>query len=104
MERHLAKEITKARADEINAAWDAATSTQRLSMPRIQWFSVGGDTTYYETTPSQLELAAAARIAELEAALDEINAASFREDRTRENTVMVPIGAWDNAMRVIARS
>lgn len=39
------------------------------------------------------------RIAELEAALDELHGASYRLD---SGTMAVPLGAWDNAMRVIA--
>lgn len=66
------KKITKERADEITAAWDAATDVQRLGMPRIQWLYVSGgndETDYWEHEPPPLEKAAAARIAELEAAL-----------------------------------
>lgn len=66
------KKITKERADEITAAWDAATDVQRLGMQRIQWLYVSGgndETDYWEHEPPPLEKAAAARIAELEAAL-----------------------------------
>lgn len=68
----MSKKITKERADEITAAWDAATDVQRLGMPRIQWLYVSGgndETDYWEHEPPPLEKAAAARIAELEAAL-----------------------------------
>ncbi len=44
------------------------------------------------------------RIAKLEAALDEIRGASFEMSRAANGTVQtmcVPIGAWDNAMRSI---
>ena len=59
------KEISKERAEELDAAWNAATDTQRLSMNRMSWF--GADTvTYYEETPSKLELKAAARIEKIE--------------------------------------
>ena len=61
-------EISKERAEAIDAAWNAASDTQRLGMPRMSW--IGADAvTYYEEQPSKLELKAAARIAELEAAL-----------------------------------
>ena len=71
------KKITKERADEITAAWDAATDVQRLGMQRIQWLYVSGgndETDYWEHEPPPLEKAAAARIAELEASLGKINA------------------------------
>lgn len=61
-------EISEDRANELNAAWDAANSTQRLRMPRVSWFAA--DTvSYFEEKPSKLELAAADRIAKLEDAL-----------------------------------
>lgn len=44
------------------------------------------------------------RIAELEAALDEIRGAAFEMSRVATGTVQimcVPIGAWQNAMRFI---
>ena len=44
------------------------------------------------------------RIAELEAALDEINGASFPMSKARDGSVQtmcVPIGAWENAMRFL---
>lgn len=69
------KKITKERADEITAAWDAATDVQRLGMQRIQWLYVSGgndETDYWEHEPPPLEKAAAARIAELEAALRDV--------------------------------
>lgn len=63
-------EISKERADEIDAAWNAATATERLSLPRMSWLCVGGDTSYFESEPSELEKLAAARIAFLEAAIE----------------------------------
>ncbi len=45
-----------------------------------------------------------ARIAELEEALDEIQSAAFPLSTARNGnveTMCVPIGAWDNAMRFI---
>jgi hypothetical protein len=71
----MGRKITSERADELTAAWDAASSTERLSMKRIQWFSAGNDTTFWEMDPSPLETKAADRIAELEAALRELVAA-----------------------------
>ena len=66
------KEITKERAEELDAAWNAATDTQRLSMNRMSWF--GADSiSYFEETPSKLELVAAARIKELETALRNVD-------------------------------
>ena len=47
---------------------------------------------------------AAKRIADLEAALDEIRGAAFEMSRSAQGTVQtmcVPIGAWENAMRFI---
>jgi len=47
-----------------------------------------------------------ARIAELEAALDEIRGAAFPLSTARNGlheTMCVPIGAWDNAMRAITQ-
>lgn len=78
-------EITKERADELTAAWEAATDTQRLSMNRISWF--GSDTIkYFEEKPSKLELKAAARIAELEGALLKWR----NEAKDGDMTLMVP--------------
>lgn len=62
-------EISKERADELDAAWQAASDTQRLSMNRVSWFSAE-TTTYFEETPSKLELSAAAHIKVLEDELD----------------------------------
>ena len=58
-------EISKERAEEIHAAWEQASSTERLRLTRMEWVSANG-TTYYETQPSALEIVAAERIAELE--------------------------------------
>ena len=78
------KEISKERAEELDAAWNAATDTQRLSMNRMSWF--GADTvTYYEETPSKLELKAAARIEKLEAALGEIAANTYGTELTNSD-------------------
>ncbi|MBX9862927.1 MAG: hypothetical protein K2Y42_09265 [Hyphomicrobium sp.] len=63
----MATEISEQRAEELRAAWDAATPTERLSLNRVSWFSAGQDVTYWENTPSELERAAASRIAALEA-------------------------------------
>lgn len=63
------KAITQERAEELDAAWKAASEMERLTMNRMSWFSGGGSTEYYEEEPSRLERAAAARIATLEAAL-----------------------------------
>jgi hypothetical protein len=63
------KEITKERAEELDAAWKAATDTQRLTMNRMSWFSSDGSATYWEEEPSTLEKAAGARIKNLEDAL-----------------------------------
>ena len=57
--------ISKERADEIDAAWQAASMTERLSLQRCQWFAAD-TTTYYELPPTELERYAAKRIAELE--------------------------------------
>lgn len=85
----MSKRITKERADEITAAWDAATDVQRLGMPRIQWLYMSGgngETDYWEHEPPPLEKAAAARIAELEAALRDaipflaVNMDKYRRD------------------------
>jgi hypothetical protein len=63
-------EISEERFDELNAAWEAATPTERLRLNRTSWFCVGGKgTSYYEHKPSELEQHAATRIAELEATL-----------------------------------
>lgn len=81
----MSKKITKERADEITAAWDAATDVQRLGMQRIQWLYVSGgndETDYWEHEPPPLEKAAAARIAELEVQLS-----SMREERDLAVTV-----------------
>ena len=61
-------DITKERADELHAAWEAASDTQRLTMNRMSWF--GAETiSYFEHQPSNLERKAAARIEALEEAL-----------------------------------
>lgn len=59
--------VSEDRAKELDDAWEAATDTQRLTMNRISWFSDGETTTYIEEKPSKLEVAAAERIADLEA-------------------------------------
>lgn len=64
--------ISKERAEEIDAAWQAATPTERLRLPRMSWLSVGDDCDYYEENPPKLELDAADRIEALESALREI--------------------------------
>ena len=63
--------ISKERADELDAKWEAASPTERLRLPRLSWFAAD-DVTYFETPPSKLELQAADRIAELEAALRDL--------------------------------
>lgn len=69
----MSTEVSKERADEIDAAWQAASMTERLSMPRLQWLSVGdGDTKFWELRPTTLEVFAADRIAKLEEALREM--------------------------------
>lgn len=62
------KEISKDRADEIDAAFHAASPTQRLSLPYMSWIA-SNTVTYYEHSPQPLSLKASERIAELEAAL-----------------------------------
>lgn len=54
-------DISKEKADEMMAAWDAASLTERLVMDRVNWITVH-DTSYYVTSPSKLEKNAAARI------------------------------------------
>ena len=61
-------DISKEKADEMLAAWDAASLTERLVMDRVNWITVH-DTSYYVTKPSELERNAAARILKLEAML-----------------------------------
>jgi hypothetical protein len=65
-------EITKEQAEAIDAAWHAASPTERLTMKRLQWISSGDRTSYFENEPSNLERQAATRIAELETALHKI--------------------------------
>lgn len=66
-------QITKEQAEEISDAWDRASLTERLRLRRASWYTWGdGDTKYFATTPSELELAAAARILALEATLRQI--------------------------------
>lgn len=66
-------EVSKERAEEIHAAWEAASPIERLRLPRLEWVTIGGKgTSYFEHQPSKLESDAADRIAELEAALRKI--------------------------------
>ncbi len=67
------RKISKERAEEIDAAWQAATPTERLRLPRMSWLSVGDDIDYYEENPPKLELDAADRIEALELALHDIH-------------------------------
>lgn len=60
------KEISEERANELDAAWKAASDTERLSLPRMSWFAADR-VIFYEEQPSPLERTAAARIAALEA-------------------------------------
>ncbi len=86
-------EITKERADEITAAWDAASDTARLSMPRMHWVNAGDATSYFEEKPSKLELKAAARIADLEAALVAlIDAVDAKDAKAIESALFVGRG------------
>ena len=57
--------ISREYADKILAAWEAASPTERLRLPRMSWVAVD-DTVYFETPPSKLELQAADRIDDLE--------------------------------------
>ena len=60
-------EITKERAEELDAAWRAADSVERLRLHRMEWFNAGDGTTYFEVLPSKLELVAHAEILRLRA-------------------------------------
>lgn len=61
---------------------------------------------HLELPGDSVELVAALRrIAELEGALDEINGAAFPMSKAVNGSVQtmcVPIGAWENAMRFLA--
>jgi len=83
-------EISKERAEELEAAWDAATPTERLRMPRLQWLCVGQDTSYFEIKPSELELAAAAEIERLRAIMQELIAAGNE------------VAGWHRTDRIVA--
>jgi hypothetical protein len=65
-------EITKERAEEITAIWDAASTADRLTLPRVSWISVGDRVSYFEDQPTQLELKAAEEIRRLREALQAV--------------------------------
>jgi hypothetical protein len=63
--------ISKERAEELDAAWKAASDIQRLRLHRLSWFA-GETVSYYEEKPSRLELVAADYIDELEKRINEL--------------------------------
>lgn len=68
--------ITKERADELDAAWQAADSVERLRLSRMNWISDGETTDYWESKPSELERAAYATISSLRQEVE-----TLRKDR-----------------------